>query len=77
MLFSFLVASVSAAAGSPINDCGEHGVMPNQYVVTLQEPPPAKSSGVHSSPQSVEAPDRASYIRDWLSALGDCGCVLA
>ena len=65
MLFSFLVASVSAAAGSPINDC-EHGVMPNQYVVTLQEPPPAKSSRVHSSPQSVEAPDRARYIQVWL-----------
>ena len=66
MLFLFLIATVSAAAGSPVNDCDEHGVMPNQYVVTLQEPPLAKSSGVHSSPQSVETQDAASYIHDWL-----------
>ena len=64
MLFSFLI--VSAAAGSPINDCNEHGAMPHQYVVTLQEPPRAKSSKVHSSPQSVETQDTASYIQDWL-----------
>ena len=66
MLFSFLIASVSAAAGSPINDCDEHGAMPNQYVVTLQEPRPAMSSGVPSSPQSLETQDMASYIQDWL-----------
>jgi len=70
MLFSFLIASVSTAAGSPINDCNEYGAMPNQYVVTLQPPPPpppAMSSRVHSSPQSLETTqDMASYIQDWL-----------
>ena len=40
--------------------------MPNQYLVTLQEPPPPKSSTLHSSPQSVETQDTASYIQDWL-----------
>eukprot|EP00321_Phaeocystis_globosa_P017056 CAMPEP_0118810140 /NCGR_PEP_ID=MMETSP1162-20130426/775_1 /TAXON_ID=33656 /ORGANISM="Phaeocystis Sp, Strain CCMP2710" /LENGTH=174 /DNA_ID=CAMNT_0006739629 /DNA_START=115 /DNA_END=636 /DNA_ORIENTATION=+ len=67
MLFLFLIASVSAAAGSPINDCEEHGAMPNQYLVTLRGPPPAKSSSLHSGPQSVETQDTASYIEDVLS----------
>ena len=77
MLFSFLIASVSAAAGSPINDCDEHGAMPNQYVVTLQEPPPAMSSGVPSSPQSLETQDMASYIQYWLRTFGGMEALVA
>ena len=62
MLFSLLIASVSAAPGFPVNDC-EFGAVPNQYVVTLQEPPPSRA---HSRPRSLDTQDTVTYIQDWL-----------
>ena len=71
MLFSFLIASVSAGPAHPTgigpspmptNLCA-HGAVDREFVVTLNPPPPA--SRVHSSPQSSDTQDKVSYIQGW------------
>ena len=65
MLFSFLIASVSAGPAHPTgigpspmptNLCA-HGAVDREFVVTLNPPPPP-ASRVHSSPQSSPANSR-------------------
>ena len=74
MIFSFLIASVSAAptnttgigqspspTSSPIiNRCGVDGVVPHSYVVTLK-PPPANSNG-----RRLDTQDKLSYLQGWV-----------
>ena len=74
MLFSFLIASVSAGptnidttgvGPSPsvmpiINRCGVDGAMDHEFVVTLK-PPPANSNG-----RRLDTQDKLSYLQGWV-----------
>ena len=72
MIFSFLIASVSAGptmttgiGPSPMpinitNRCGVDGAMDHEFVVTLK-PPPANSNG-----RRLDTPDKLSYLQGWV-----------
>ena len=74
MIFSFLIASVSAGpttttgigpSQSPMpinitNRCGVDGAMDHEFVVTLK-PPPANSNG-----RRLDTPDKLSYLQGWV-----------
>ena len=73
MLFSFLIASVSAAptdttgigpSPSPmpiniINHCGVDGAMDHEFVVTLKPPPPNPNG------HRLDKQDKLSYLQGW------------
>jgi hypothetical protein len=73
MLLSFLIASVSATAKTPvisgqnrtspmpiINRCGADGAMDHVFVVTLKPPPRPDSNG-----RRLDRPDLLSYLQGW------------
>ena len=73
MLLSFLIASVSATAKTPvisgqnrpspmpiINRCGADGAMDHAFVVTLKPPPRPDSNG-----RRLDRPDLLSYLQGW------------
>eukprot|EP00964_Phaeocystis_antarctica_P163050 scaffold138496_cov63-Phaeocystis_antarctica.AAC.1 len=74
MIFSFLIASVSALptnttgigpSQSPMpinitNRCGVDGAMDHEFVVTLK-PPPANSNG-----RRLDTPDKLGYLQGWV-----------
>jgi len=75
MIFSFLIASVSAgpttttgigpspSPAMPINitnRCGVDGAMDHEFVVTLK-PPPANSNG-----RRLDTQDKLSYLQGWV-----------
>ena len=73
MLFSFLIASVSAGPAHPTgivpspmptNLCA-HGAVDREFVVTLNPQSSPANSRVHSSPQSSDTQDKVSYIQSW------------
>jgi hypothetical protein len=73
MPLSFLIASVSATAKTPvisgqnrpspmsiINRCGADGAMDHVFVVTLKPPPRPDSNG-----RRLDRPDLLSYLQGW------------
>ena len=73
MLLSFLIASVSATAKTPVisgqnrpspmpitNRCGADGAMDHVFVVTLKPPPRPDSNG-----RRLDRPDLLSYLQGW------------
>ena len=73
MLLSFLIASVSATAKTPvisgqnrpspmpiINRCGADGAMDHVFVVTLKPPPQPDSNG-----RRLDRLDLLSYLQGW------------
>ena len=79
MLFSFLIASVSAGptnidttgvgpSPSPmpiINRCGVDGAMDHEFVVTLKPPAP------NSNGRRLDTQDKLSYLQGWVHLYDD------